>query len=67
MTCSNFYHSKVWKNTSGNIKDVNARRIFLSDGNSNAREFQEGIQEATGKTVHIAEPDMTINFDKTPF
>lgn len=41
--------------------------IHLSDGNSNAREFQEGIQEATGKTVHIAGPDMTIKFDKTPF
>lgn len=41
--------------------------IHLSDGNSNAREFQDGIAEATGKTVHVAEPGMTIPFDKTPF
>ena len=41
--------------------------IHLSDGNSNAREFHDGIAEATGKTVHVAEPGMTIPFDKTPF
>lgn len=41
--------------------------IHLSDGNSNAREFQEGIAEATGKAVHVAEPGITIPFDKTPF
>ena len=41
--------------------------IHLSDGNSNAREFQEGIAEATGKAVHVAEPGITISFDKTPF
>lgn len=41
--------------------------IHLSDGNSNAREFQQGIHEATGKTVHIAEKDMILNFNKTPF
>lgn len=41
--------------------------IHLSDGNSNAAEFQKGIQEATGKTVHIAEKGMTLNFNKTPF
>lgn len=42
--------------------------IHLSDGNSNAREFQRDIQEATGKTVTIAESGLTIkNFNKTPF
>lgn len=40
--------------------------IHLSDGNSNEREFREGIAEATGKTVFAAEPGMTIKFDKTP-
>lgn len=41
--------------------------IHLSDGNSNAREFKQGIQEATGKTVHIAESGMILKFNKTPF
>ncbi|GHT09044.1 MBL fold metallo-hydrolase [Bacteroidia bacterium] len=41
--------------------------IHLSDSNSNALDFQKGIQEATGKTVHIAEKGMTINFNKSPF
>lgn len=41
--------------------------IHLSDGNSNASEFRQGIMEATGKTVHIAESGMTINFNKSPF
>lgn len=41
--------------------------IHLSDGNSNASEFRQGIMEATGKTIHIAESGMTINFDKSPF
>lgn len=41
--------------------------IHLSDGNSNAREFKQGIQEATGKTVHVAESGMTLKFNKTPF
>jgi phosphoribosyl 1,2-cyclic phosphodiesterase len=41
--------------------------IHLSDINSNAGEFQRGIHEATGKTVHIAEKGMIINFNKTPF
>jgi phosphoribosyl 1,2-cyclic phosphodiesterase len=41
--------------------------IHLSDGNSNALEFQKGIQDATGKTVHIANKGMTINFNKSPF
>lgn len=42
--------------------------MHLSDGNSNASEFQKDIQEATGKTVTIAESGTTIkNFNKTPF
>lgn len=42
--------------------------IHLSDGNSNAKEFKQGIEEATGKTTHVAESGMTIsNFNKSPF
>lgn len=42
--------------------------IHLSDGNANANEFRQGIMEATGKTIHIAEKGMTIsNFNKSPF
>jgi phosphoribosyl 1,2-cyclic phosphodiesterase len=41
--------------------------IHLSDGNSHAQEFKEGIKGATGKSVHIAEPGLVINFNKTPF
>ena len=41
--------------------------IHLSDGNSNAVEFQQGIHAATGKTVHAAEKGMILKFNKTPF
>lgn len=41
--------------------------IHLSNGNSNALEFKQGIHEATGKTVHIADKGMILNFNKTPF
>lgn len=41
--------------------------IHLSNGNSNAVDFQKGIHEATGKTVHIADKGMVLNFNKTPF
>jgi phosphoribosyl 1,2-cyclic phosphodiesterase len=41
--------------------------IHLSDGNSNAVEFQQGIHEATGKTVHVADKGMILKFNKTPF
>jgi len=41
--------------------------IHLSDGNSNALDFKQGIQRATGKTVHIANKNMTLEFNKTPF
>lgn len=42
--------------------------IHLSDGNANASEFQQDIQMATGKTVHVARKGTTIeNFNKSPF
>ena len=41
--------------------------IHLSDGNSNAEEFKKDIHEATGKTVHIADKGLKINFNKQPF
>lgn len=41
--------------------------IHLSDSNSNAKEFKQKVTDATGKLVTIAEPNLTINFDKTPF
>lgn len=42
--------------------------IHLSDKNSNAAQFQVEVQQATGKTVHIADAGVIIdNFNKTPF
>lgn len=41
--------------------------IHLSDGNSNADEFKQGIQNATGKQVYIADKGLKLNFNKTPF
>jgi len=41
--------------------------IHLSDGNSNASEFKQGIAEATGKNVHVAKAGMKLKFNKTPF
>ena len=41
--------------------------IHLSAGNSNDEEFRQGIKQATGKNVHIAQAGQTINFNKTPF
>ena len=41
--------------------------IHLSNGNSNSEEFQRDMQEATGKTIHIADSGMIIPFNKTPF
>lgn len=41
--------------------------IHLSNGNSNAAEFQADMQAATGKTIHIADSGMQIPFLKTPF
>lgn len=41
--------------------------IHLSENNSNAERFRKGIAEQTGKTVHVAEKNMSIKFNKTPF
>lgn len=41
--------------------------IHLSDGNSNAEEFQKDLHRATGKTVHIADKGLQIQLNKTPF
>ncbi len=42
--------------------------IHLSDANANAKELQADIEAATGKTVTVAEPGITINnFNKSPF
>lgn len=41
--------------------------IHLSDGNSNEKEFKEGIEKALCKTVHIANKGLVLNFGKTPF
>jgi phosphoribosyl 1,2-cyclic phosphodiesterase len=41
--------------------------IHLSNGNSNANEFRERVATETGKTVTIAEPGKTINFNSKPF
>ena len=41
--------------------------LHLSDGNSNADDFQKRVQEATGKSVFIAAPGLCIDFNKTAF
>jgi phosphoribosyl 1,2-cyclic phosphodiesterase len=41
--------------------------IHLSNDNSNALDFQEGIRKATGKTIHVADNGIVIDFNKTPF
>jgi phosphoribosyl 1,2-cyclic phosphodiesterase len=41
--------------------------IHLSDNNSNAAEFREGIHRATGKQVHVADKGMKIQINKQPF
>lgn len=41
--------------------------LHLSDGNSNEKEFREGIHAATAKNVHIAQKGLKINFNKQPF
>jgi len=45
----------------------NIALIHLSDGNSNAAEFRDGIAAATGKTVSVADKGMVLQFNKTPF
>ena len=41
--------------------------IHLSDSNSNSKEFKQKVTDATGKLVTIAEPNLTLDFNKTPF
>lgn len=41
--------------------------IHLSDGNSSAVEFKDEVHRVTGKTVHIADKGMKIQFNKQPF
>lgn len=41
--------------------------IHLSDGNSNAAQFQKEIQACTGKPVFIADAGLIIPLNKTPF
>lgn len=41
--------------------------VHLSEGNSNALEFQKRIKDITGKAVHIAAPGLHIPFNKEPF
>lgn len=41
--------------------------LHLSDGNSDAQAFKEGIFQATAKRVHVADKGMKLNFNKTPF
>lgn len=41
--------------------------LHLSDGNSNEIEFKRDIHAQTGKSVHIAQKGLTINFNEKPF
>lgn len=41
--------------------------IHLSDGNSDAIRFKKEVEEATGKTVVVADTGMDISFSKQPF
>jgi phosphoribosyl 1,2-cyclic phosphodiesterase len=41
--------------------------IHLSNGNSDAKNFQKEVKELTNKTVHVADSGMIIEFNKTPF
>lgn len=41
--------------------------IHLSDSNSDERKFKKVIENATGKFVHVANNNQTINFSLNPF
>ena len=41
--------------------------IHLSDSNSHAVEFKNAVQKATNCNVTVANANLTIPFDKTPF
>jgi len=46
---------------------VNIVLLHLSDGNSNAKEFKQEIESATGKPVCIADKGLEINLNKRGF
>lgn len=46
---------------------INVVLIHLSDTNSDSRRFKREVEQETGKTVFIAEPGLTIPFNKTAF
>jgi phosphoribosyl 1,2-cyclic phosphodiesterase len=48
-------------------QSINICLIHLSDRNSNAKEFQKKVKEATGKEVFVAEPNLTVDFNISPF
>ena len=51
-----------------NIKKVqNIVLLHLSEGNSNAMQFKKEIKNLTGKKVYIADKNLTLNINKTPF
>lgn len=41
--------------------------IHMSDANSNARDFVQGLHAATGKHVVAARPGLTMDFGRAPF
>lgn len=41
--------------------------IHLSDGSSDTKLFHDKVADLTGKTVHIAESGLVVNFNKEPF
>jgi phosphoribosyl 1,2-cyclic phosphodiesterase len=41
--------------------------LHLSDGNSHARKMKEEVIKHTGKQVHVADQDMIIDLNQTPF
>jgi hypothetical protein len=41
--------------------------IHLSDGNSDEKLFKSEVENATGKTVTVADNGTVIQFKKTPF
>lgn len=50
------------------LSDVNnIVLIHLSASNSNAKVFQRRVEQSTGKNVIVAQKDMAIEFNKTPF
>ena len=54
-----------------NVNDLSAVNnivlIHLSDSNSNEVEFQQKVQQATGKNTIVANNGLDLIFNKTPF